>query len=76
VVCLDGIFISDAHALAVLPNIARFTLDKEFSSAFVIITYESIQQGQKVHTGGMNVRDVTRSDRCGGYNTIREVEFS
>jgi hypothetical protein len=41
VVCLDSIFISDAHALAVLPNIARFTLDEELPSAFVIVTYGS-----------------------------------
>jgi len=39
-VCLDGIFISDAHALAVLPNIAHFALDKEFPCAFVIVTWE------------------------------------
>jgi hypothetical protein len=48
VVCLDGVLISDAHALAVLPNIARFTLDEELSSAFVIITYESREKHQKV----------------------------
>jgi hypothetical protein len=40
-VCLDGIFISDAHALAVLPNIAHFALDEEFPSAFVIVAWES-----------------------------------
>jgi hypothetical protein len=38
VVCLDSIFISDTHALAVLPNIASFTLDKELPGAFIIIT--------------------------------------
>jgi hypothetical protein len=38
---LDGIFISDAHALAVLPNITHFALDEELSCAFVIVTYES-----------------------------------
>jgi hypothetical protein len=48
VVCLDGVFISDAHALAVLPNIARFTLDEELPSAFIIITYESREKRQKV----------------------------
>jgi hypothetical protein len=41
VVCLDGIFISDAHALAMLPDIAGFALDKELPSAFIIVTYES-----------------------------------
>ena len=45
-VCLDGVFISDAHALAVLPNIARFTLDEKLSSAFIIITYESREKRQ------------------------------
>lgn len=40
VVCLDGIFISDAHTLAMLPNIAGFTLDKKLASAFIIVTYE------------------------------------
>jgi len=41
VVCLDGVFISDAHTLAMLPNIAHFTLDKELASAFIVVTYES-----------------------------------
>lgn len=37
-VCLDGIFISDAHALAVLPNITHFALNEELPCAFVIVT--------------------------------------
>jgi len=40
VVCLDGIFISDAHALAVLPDVARFALYEELPGAFIIVTYE------------------------------------
>jgi hypothetical protein len=40
VVCLHGVFISDAHALAVLPNIAHFALYKELASTFIIVTYE------------------------------------
>jgi hypothetical protein len=47
VVCLDSIFISDTHALAVLPNIASFTLDKELPGAFIIITYGSREECQK-----------------------------
>jgi len=39
-VCLDGIFISDAHALAVLPNVTHFALDEELPCAFVIVTCE------------------------------------
>jgi len=62
VVCLDGIFISDAHALAVLPNIAGFTLDKELASAFIIVTYESREQSQREYSGGMDVGDGTPSD--------------
>jgi hypothetical protein len=46
-VCLDGIFISDAHALAVLPNIAHFALDEEFPSAFVIVTWKWRERRQK-----------------------------
>lgn len=61
-VCLDGIFISDAHTLAMLPNIAGFTLDKKFASAFIIVTYESREQGQKDHSGGIDVADVALSD--------------
>jgi hypothetical protein len=38
VVLFHSIFTSDAHALAVLPDIARFTLDEEFACTFVIIT--------------------------------------
>jgi hypothetical protein len=41
VVLFHSIFTSDAHALAVLPDIARFTLDEEFACTFVIITCES-----------------------------------
>jgi hypothetical protein len=51
VVCLDGIFISNAHALAVLPNVAHFTLDKEFAGTFIIVTCESREKRQKVHSG-------------------------
>jgi hypothetical protein len=47
-VCLDGIFISNAHALAVLPNIAHFALDEKFPSAFVIVTWEWRERRQKV----------------------------
>jgi hypothetical protein len=62
VVCLDGIFISDAHTLAMLPNIAGFTLDKELASAFIIITYESREQRQKEYSGRIDVTDVALSD--------------
>jgi hypothetical protein len=62
VVCLDGIFISDAHTLAMLPNIAGFTLDKELASAFIIITYESREQRQKEYSGGINVTYAALSD--------------
>ena len=41
VVFFHSIFTSDAHALAVLPDIAYFTLDEEFASTFVIVTYKS-----------------------------------
>ena len=41
VVFFHSIFTSDAHALAVLPDIAHFTLDEEFACTFVIVTYES-----------------------------------
>jgi len=51
VVCLDGIFISNAHALAVLPNVAHFALDKEFAGAFIIVTCESREKRQKVRSG-------------------------
>ena len=33
-----SIFTSDAHALAVLPDIALFALDKEFACTFIIVT--------------------------------------
>ena len=59
-VCLDGIFISDAHTLAMLPNIAGFTLDKELASAFIIVTYEW-ERGQE-YSGGIDVTDVGLSD--------------
>jgi len=62
VVCLDGIFISDTHTLAMLPNITGFTLDKELASAFIIITYESREQRQKEYSGGIDVTDVALSD--------------
>jgi hypothetical protein len=62
VVCLDSIFISDAHTLAMLPNIAGFTLDKELASAFIIVTYESKEQRQKEYSGGIDVTDVALSD--------------
>jgi hypothetical protein len=51
VVSLNGIFISDTHALAVLPDVAHFALDKEFSSAFIIVACESSEKSQKVHSG-------------------------
>ena len=38
VIFFHSVFTSDAHALAVLPDIARFTLDKEFACTFIIIT--------------------------------------
>jgi hypothetical protein len=62
VVCLDGIFISDAHTLAMLPNIAGFTLDKELASAFIIIAYESREQRQKKYSGGIDVTYAALSD--------------
>jgi hypothetical protein len=58
VVCLDGIFISDAHALAVLPDIARFALNKELPGAFIIVAYERGGQRQKVHLGRVDGSDV------------------
>jgi hypothetical protein len=51
VVCLDCIFISDAHTLTMLPNIAGFTLDKELASVFIIVTYESMKQRQEHSVG-------------------------
>jgi hypothetical protein len=60
VVCLDGIFISDAHTLAMLPNIAGFTLDKELASAFIIVTYE--WERRQEYSGGIDVTDVGLSD--------------
>jgi hypothetical protein len=62
VVCLDGIFISDAHTLPMLPNIAGFTLDKELASAFIIITYEPKEQRQKECSRGIDVTDLALSD--------------
>ena len=50
-VCFDGIFISDAHALAVLPNITHFALNEELSCAFVIVTCESREKRQKLRPG-------------------------
>jgi len=38
VVFFHRIFTSDAHALAMLPDIARFALDEEFACTFVIVT--------------------------------------
>jgi hypothetical protein len=62
VVCLDGIFISDAHTLSMLPNIAGFTLDKELASAFIIITYEPGKRRQKECSGEIDVTDLVLSD--------------
>jgi hypothetical protein len=36
-----SIFTSDPHALAVLPDIALFALDKEFACTFIIVTCKS-----------------------------------
>jgi hypothetical protein len=51
VIFLYRVFVSDTHALAVLPNIARFTLDKKLPCAFIIITYESGEERQTVCSG-------------------------
>jgi hypothetical protein len=48
---LHRIFVSNTHALAVLPNIARFTLDKKLPCAFIIITYGSREGRQTVCSG-------------------------
>jgi hypothetical protein len=45
------IFVSDAHALAVLPNIARFALDKKFACVFVITIYKSRDVYQNMCSG-------------------------
>lgn len=37
-VFFHSIFTSDAHALAVLPDIARFALDEELACTFIIVT--------------------------------------
>ena len=61
-VCLDGIFISDAHALAVLPNITHFALDEELPCAFVIVTYESREKRQKLRSGWVDDGNMAMGD--------------
>jgi len=60
-----------------LPNIARFALDKELASAFIIITYESREQRQKEYPGDRRKRcmwlEMTDADAGNG---IREGKFS
>ena len=67
VVFFHSVFTSDAHALAVLPDITRFALDKEFACTFVIVTCGSRGWYQIIYSeNGVAMMWMPTDDQGGG----------